>query len=273
MKKFIWLLGLKIEEPSNVVLNIPKTFNLLILIMTMIQIVIQALKNPNDLFALTIGTNILLFTLQTFVKFCVVIHFRGKLDAINAELNLMNRKLNEGHKNFLAKLVIKSGRVLTATAGSFFFMSFIFSVMIISAVWIIYFMSGEWNYLYPLNFWWPFDRDNFYFLVYIFEFYAGLLHTFGHFVVDAYILLIFIQLIAHFKILEERFVEAINNAVISPSAAKDKLKECIDDHCNILKMTHEMITIYGLPFLLNVCCSSTITCMVLYYLQVRLIYL
>lgn len=127
----------------------------------------------------------------------------------------------------------------------------------------------EVKYNFPYGFGWPFDPFDYFYVIFVYQLYAGQILMIGQIIMDEYFSLIITDLVAHFERFGERLQAVINEGPAKKfEANKTKIREIIDHHNRLISLFEELNGLYAYALLYQVLSGSVIICFLLYMIMV-----
>lgn len=122
---------------------------------------------------------------------------------------------------------------------------------------------------FPYGFGWPFDPQDYYYIVFFYQLYAGQMLMIGQIIMDEYFTLIIGDMVAHFDRFGERLQVVISEASKNSVAAnKIKFRQIINKHNELMAIFEELNGLYAYALLFQILSGSVIICFILYLLLV-----
>lgn len=257
-------LGVNIDENEQKFEKPLKVLTLFSVISATVQsllFVVSATKF--DIFAFN-AISIGLFVIPSSFKIVSVVLNEKKLKKIKKTLGSL---MSSASGNMLLEVEkdLKLYQKLTTTIAITNVVCFwMFSAGPIAKSLYIYVTEGVVVQLYPLSFWYPFDKTKLPFpVIYFYEFLCGHIFTATPLILDGMIFLMLGQLFVLFKIQGKKFVQIINEYEASDrSTTTSKINETVDRHIQLLDLAEELVSIYEIPLLVNVLTQAGTICFI-----------
>lgn len=122
---------------------------------------------------------------------------------------------------------------------------------------------------FPYGFGWPFNPEDYYYLAFAYQLYAGQILMIGQIIMDEYFTLVVSDLVAHFDRFGERLQIVISEAAKHSIAVnRKKFRNIINQHIELLDIFEEINGLYSYALLYQILSGSVIICFILYLMIV-----
>lgn len=266
--KILRLFGVQIFGDDRKCSKGLKLFNIILLLVMAIQSFIIFMSEDESVLTRTHAISVSLFSVQAFIKIVNFMVNKNRMLSIIAQLNFLFMELNRSDKKSFINSLTQYRRALKFMVGVYIVSLWLFIIATFGETLIYYKLSGEWEPHFPLLFYWPYELKNLYFLESIYNIYCSNLIIIIHIAMDQFILLIYAQLIAHFRQLKMRIVASIENSL--PSILRKNLRQYINDSCKLFEISDSLKHCYSFPFLINIISLSFVACFVGFFIIVSL---
>lgn len=251
-------IGIEIGQQRKSFVNLMSIINLTVATLTVFQestfIINRNRDTRKDFISTILSLVCFLIAFESMIKHYTALYFReliknmiSDFGEIYSQLSERERKLFKGQEKILvkfSKIFIISTLILVT----------IFNLSPIIVMVLTYATEGVKLYLYPFDFWWPFDPIENFTSTYIFVMYCGYnstLTVIGH---DVLYMTMVTNISIYYEILSERVPELINNYNLK------ELKNTVDTHLKINDQVIKLNRVFGIALIAHILLASLIIC-------------
>lgn len=234
----------------------------LVIIQSFMYTIVNPLRDSNSANAFFMGIS----AIQGVCKVSALIFQHKKIRLIVSAIDeFAIRNMPERKQEKTEKEMKKYLKIVKTILVSIVITNFIMNISPPSTYIISYFMEGLGHKTFAYSFWYPFDKNSYFFGICLYEFLVSLTFSFQVLFTDGFLMLTLGKLTVLFNNLGEEIVTVINeydgkNILLT----EDKLKDKIKDHNNLLELTGNFLKSYEIVMLVYVITYVISTCFVMF---------
>lgn len=247
------------ESKSNLFFNIVVIGSSAALL---VQMFLSLLFNQGMLDEKTLGLVMFVFWFQALVKLISLISNRNKLretfqylDRMMLNLNAQQESKSKIFIRRMYKVNLAMIRYNVVTVALFLTKPVFGSIQ-------NYSKTGEYLTITPYSFWYPFEKSSWaYYIVYLYEVYAGVLITSFPFATDQLYLILVTLTATQFKAFGTNLLQSIETRLAN-DVVKVEIKNFVETHYKLIEICNFFNRMYSIPVFIHILTATLIICLV-----------
>lgn len=258
--KFIFLIGLDLKN-SKIKLRVVIT--LAAVVSTILQGLVFFLNEKNALIDRFNSVPCFVFPAEGFVKMIVALYHHIQIKKVMESLDLIYFNMEAIDREKVKATAFSLRKIVQIYSFACIFIVVIYNLSPCIIMAQVKLSTGEWIFLYPYFFWWPFEPLDYYFFTYLYEAVIGCISANVVVTADLLFLLMLVQLVSHFRHLHGSFhdlIVEISETKELGRKQRDKFKVLVDIQSELNEKCDEMNEIFQFSVMIHFIITSIVIC-------------